>query len=150
MDKYSSNGINPIGKKTVMKGIATFITVMPIISAISLSQYISTSEGLPQDYRAYYSAFLVNQLQMEPEEVKVKLDELELEPYKKRIICADSGNLILIPILLSMNNNSYNGENLNVRPMSYCNNEHNYPGTQYVRLEFLRPGDQGATPGTGK
>ena len=137
MNKYSINGINTSKKNTVLKSVVTFITVMPVISAISLSQYISTSKGIPQDYRSYYSSFLVNQLQLEPEEASAKLDQLEMEPYKKRTICSDSGNLVLIPIMLSMNNNSYNGDNLNVRPMDYCNNEQKSSETQYVRLPFL-------------
>ena len=88
-----------------------------------------------------YLIFLNTQLSMSTSQVNETIDQLESKPYTKRVLCSDGGNIILIPILLSMNNKSYNGNNLNVKPMTSCKSairsKQENPDIEYIELPYF-------------
>ncbi len=134
---------------TVRRSIKIFVTasfcIFPIMGVFAVSQYVSTSEGLPQDQTAYYENYLLSQTNIGGTiEIQDHINHLKNYKYVARTLCAESGSHVFIPLIKSIQNNSFNGSNLQVTNKKNCpalvqgNVATTHKGRDYVNIPNLK------------
>ena len=94
--------------------------ILPLISSLSLSGYISSAAGIPQDSKEFYRQYLKTQTKLTDDYIPQYIQQLQQESYKMRYLCSSDGPWTLTPMLLSQTNPSFKRTNLKLLNKEAC------------------------------
>ena len=99
---------------------ALLLGILPLISSISLTGYLSRRAGMPQGKSDFYNQYLWSQTGLSKQKAKELIEDLNSSSFDYRYLCSSDGPWTLTPMVLSQANQSFKGNNINLLNRDDC------------------------------
>ena len=121
---------SPYGKKSVFASIrlrilsvvAVLVGILPVISSLSSTGYISRRSGMPQGLTAFYDQYVWSQTSLSQSQSTALIQSVRDRAFDQRTFCATDGAWTLTPMVLSQASSSFN-ENVRLISKAACAEE---------------------------
>ena len=106
--------------KSISKVGALLLGILPLISSMSLTGYLSRRAGMPQGKSDFYNQYLWSQTGLSKQKANELIEILKSNSFKYRYLCSSDGPWTLTPMVLSQANRSFKGNNINLLNRDDC------------------------------
>ena len=131
--------------RRVSKFGAFLLGILPLISSMSLTGYLSRRAGMPQGKSDFYNQYLWSQTGLSKKKANELIEDLKSNNFKYRYLCSSDGPWTLTPMVLSQANRSFKGNNINLLNRDDCQQKlDEWPGSS----TYLEPGQSVQISGT--
>ena len=111
-------------QQDLLKSIAQIglllLGILPLISSMSLTGYLSRRAGMPQGKSDFYNQYLWSQKGLSKQESNQFIENLKSNNFDYRYLCSSDGPWTLTPMVLSQANRSFKGNNINLLNRDDC------------------------------
>ena len=106
--------------KSIFQTGAFLLGILPLISSMSLTGYLSRRAGMPQGKSDFYNQYLWSQTGLSKQKAKELIENLKSNSFNYRYLCSSDGPWTLTPMVLSQTNQSFKGNNIELLNKDNC------------------------------
>ena len=106
--------------KSISQVGALLLGILPLISSMSLTGYLSRRAGMPQGKSDFYNQYLWSQTGLSKQKANKLIADLKSSNFDYRYLCSSDGPWTLTPMVLSQENRSFTGNNINLLNRGDC------------------------------
>ena len=106
--------------KTMSQIVALLLGILPLISSMSVTGYLSRRAGMPQGKSDFYNQYLWSQTGLSREKANELIEDIKSSDFDYRYLCSSDGPWTLTPMVLSQANRSFKGNNINLLNRDDC------------------------------
>jgi hypothetical protein len=99
---------------------AFLLGILPLISSMSLTGYLSRRAGMPQGKSDFYNQYLWSQTGLSKQKANKLIEDLKSNNFNYRYLCSSDGPWTLTPMVLSQANRSFKGNNIELLNKDDC------------------------------
>ncbi len=107
-------------ERPVSQVCAFVLGILPLVSSMSLSGYLSRREGMPQGKSDFYNEYLLSQKGLKANKAKELIRKLKANSFSLRYLCGEDGAWTLVPMILSQSNSSHVKKNVHLLNENLC------------------------------
>ena len=111
--------------KNIAQICAFLVGILPLISSMSLTGYLSRRGGMPQRKSDFYNQYLWSQTGLSKQKANELIDNLKSGIFNYRYLCSSDGRWTLTPMVLSQANQSFKGNNIKLLNSDKCQKKSN-------------------------
>ena len=106
--------------KSISQVGALLLGILPLISSMSLTGYLSRRAGMPQGKSDFYNQYLWSQTGLSKQKANKLIEDLKSNNFDYRYLCSSDGPWTLTPMVLSKANRSFTGNNIKLLNKDAC------------------------------
>ena len=106
----------------ILSAVAVLVGILPVISSLSSTGYISRRSGMPQGLTAFYDQYVWSQTSLSQLQSIALMQSVRDRAFDQRTFCAADGAWTLTPMVLSQASSSFN-ENVRLISKAACAEE---------------------------
>ena len=107
-------------RRRISQTTAFLLGILPLISSMSLTGYLSRRAGMPQGKSDFYHQYLLSQAGLSKQKANQLIKDLKSRNFEYRYLCSSDGLWTLTAMILSQENQSFRGHNVRLISIDEC------------------------------